>query len=88
MQDTGWRLTDTEMRAWLDRLRTEGHRVVAPVERDGLRLFRAVKSAACVPVIVTRGSPVRANALPVLVFRIVYVRVTVSPATSAPANSV
>jgi formate hydrogenlyase subunit 6/NADH:ubiquinone oxidoreductase subunit I len=46
MEQTGWRLAESELRAWLDQLRGEGKRIVAPVDRDGLRLFRAVKSAS------------------------------------------
>ena len=46
MEQTGWRLAESELRAWLDRLRDEGKRIVAPVDRDGLRVFRPVTSAS------------------------------------------
>jgi ferredoxin len=45
MHQTAWRLTERELREWLDHLRADGHRVVAPVDQDGLRLFRAIGSA-------------------------------------------
>jgi ferredoxin len=45
MEKTGWRLAETELRGWLDRLLHEGKRVIAPVDRDGLRLFRPLASA-------------------------------------------
>ncbi len=45
MRETTWRLTENDLRVWLDGLLDEGRRVVAPVEREGLRLFRAVRSA-------------------------------------------
>ena len=45
METTGWRLRTKELREWLGRLLQDGKRVIAPVERDGLRLFRPVTSA-------------------------------------------
>ncbi len=44
----GWRLTDGELREWLAALLSSGKRLVAPVEEDGLTLFRAVASADAV----------------------------------------
>ncbi|MHC4428808.1 MAG: 4Fe-4S dicluster domain-containing protein, partial [Planctomycetota bacterium] len=45
MNKTAWRLSETELRKWLDGLLDEGKRVIAPVDRDGLRLFRSVTTA-------------------------------------------
>jgi ferredoxin len=45
MDKQGWRLTERELRGWLDQLLQEGRGVVAPVDRDGLKLFRPVASA-------------------------------------------
>ena len=45
MDKQGWRLTESELRGWLDQLLQEGKRVVAPVDRDGLKLHRPVSSA-------------------------------------------
>jgi ferredoxin len=45
MKKTGWRLAENELRGWLDHLLQEGRRVIAPVDRDGLRVFRPVSSA-------------------------------------------
>lgn len=42
----GWRLTEVEWREWLGALLRGGKQLVAPVEEDGLLLFRAVSSAA------------------------------------------
>ena len=39
-----WRLGENELRGWLDGMLEQGKRVVAPVERDGLRLFRPLTS--------------------------------------------
>ncbi len=40
---TSWRLTEAELRAWLDRLAQAGASVVAPVEEEsGLTLFREI----------------------------------------------
>ncbi len=41
-----WRLSDEQLRAWLASLLAGGRRIVAPVEEDGLVLFREVASAA------------------------------------------
>lgn len=48
-----------ELRAWLDRLIGEAREVIAPVERDGLRVFRPLASAdeACLEAGKTRWSP-------------------------------
>jgi ferredoxin len=40
MEKKAWRLGEKELRGWLDQLLQEGRRVIAPVEQDGLRLFR------------------------------------------------
>ncbi len=55
----GWRLTGGELTEWLAGLLREGKRVIAPVERDGLRVFRAVESAeqVCLAPGKTRWSP-------------------------------
>jgi ferredoxin len=45
MQETGWRLAENEFRRWLDRLLRDGKRVIAPVDREGLRIFHPVSSA-------------------------------------------
>jgi Fe-S-cluster-containing hydrogenase component 2 len=45
MNSKTWRLAGEELRAWLGELLRDGRRVVAPVEHDGLRLFRAASSA-------------------------------------------
>jgi ferredoxin len=45
MQKTGWRLTKNELREWLDCLLRENRRVIAPVDRDGVRYFRPVTSS-------------------------------------------
>ena len=45
MTTNAWRLGENELRDWLDRLLEQGRQVVAPVEREGLRLFRPVSSA-------------------------------------------
>jgi formate hydrogenlyase subunit 6/NADH:ubiquinone oxidoreductase subunit I len=46
MDRTGWRLTDDDLRGWLDGLLERGRRLIAPVEvEEGLRLFRPVESA-------------------------------------------
>lgn len=42
----GWRLTEAEWREWLGALLRSGKQLVAPVEEDGLSIFRAVSSAA------------------------------------------
>jgi ferredoxin len=42
----GWRLSDEQLRDWLASLLEAGRKVVAPVEEDGLVLFREVASAA------------------------------------------
>jgi ferredoxin len=46
MKKKVWRLGEQELRGWLEGLLEEGKRVVAPVAREGLRLFRPVTSAA------------------------------------------
>ena len=45
MKKTAWRIGERELRSWLDRLIEGGKRVIAPVEREGLRIFRPVASA-------------------------------------------
>jgi len=45
-QSEGWLLSDGDLRAWLDALVQGGRRLVAPVDEDGLCVFRAVSSAA------------------------------------------
>lgn len=45
MQESGWRLTERELRGWLDQLIAEGKPVIAPVERNGLRLHRVAAIA-------------------------------------------
>jgi ferredoxin len=59
MERSGWRLAEKELRAWLDGLLREGKRVIAPVERDALKLFRTVESASHVSLAggKTRWSP-------------------------------
>ncbi|MBI2467887.1 MAG: hypothetical protein HYV62_08755, partial [Candidatus Rokubacteria bacterium] len=59
MEARGWRLTRGELTAWLEGLLRAGTRVIAPVEEDGLRRFRAVESAAevCLATGKTRWSP-------------------------------
>lgn len=42
---TGWRLGREELDRWLESLLGQGKRVIAPVEADGLRVFRAIDSA-------------------------------------------
>lgn len=44
MEATGWRLTGSELTQWLAGLMREGKRVIAPVEENGLRLFRPLDS--------------------------------------------
>ena len=46
MASDGWRLTEEEWREWLGELLSSGRTLVAPVEEDGLSLFRPVASAA------------------------------------------
>lgn len=41
----GWRLSQEDVRGWIESLLGEGGPVVAPVEEDGCRHFRAVSSA-------------------------------------------
>jgi len=59
MARTAWRLTQGELLEWLEHLLREGRRIVAPVEEDGLRLFRAVHAATqvCLAPGKTRWSP-------------------------------
>jgi ferredoxin len=59
MQRRGWRLKEAELRGWLQGLLEGGRTVVAPVERDSLRLFRPLTSAdeACLEPGKTRWSP-------------------------------
>lgn len=59
MEQEGWRLAEKELREWLDGLLRDGRRVIAPVERNGLRLFRPVDSGAEVTLArgKTRWSP-------------------------------
>jgi ferredoxin len=42
--DSSWKLTDAQLREWLSGL-LEGNSVVAPVEEDGVLLFRPISSA-------------------------------------------
>ena len=42
---TGWSLTTAELRDWLAGLLGEGRRIIAPVQRDRLRIFRPIVSA-------------------------------------------
>lgn len=42
----GWRLTEQDLRGWLDGILKSGKRLVAPVEEGGLVLFRPVSSQA------------------------------------------
>ena len=46
VRSEGWRVGEEEWREWLGTLLRSGSRLVAPVEEDGLSLFRAVSSAA------------------------------------------
>lgn len=59
METTAWRLTRSELTEWLEGLLRDGTRVVAPVEEDGLRRFRALDSPeqACLAAGKTRWSP-------------------------------
>ncbi len=59
MPTTGWRLSNGELTEWLSGLLREGKRVIAPVEKDGLRVFRAVAPAddVCLASGKTRWSP-------------------------------
>lgn len=55
-----YRLTDDEVREWIDALVGEGNRVVAPVDEDGLLLFRPITAASQVALAgagSTRWSP-------------------------------
>jgi Pyruvate/2-oxoacid:ferredoxin oxidoreductase delta subunit len=55
-----WRLGDPQLRAWLQQMLDDGHRVVAPVDEDGLLLHRALDEAAqaiITPSGKTRWSP-------------------------------
>jgi len=45
MNRTVWKVTETQMREWLQGLVEEGSSVVAPVEEDGLTLFRPIMAA-------------------------------------------
>jgi ferredoxin len=40
-----WRLDDEQLRQWLERLISEGRRVVAPVDEDGVVIFRPLEDA-------------------------------------------
>ena len=44
----GWLLSDGDLRGWLAALLSSGRRLVAPVDEDGLTVFRAVASAEAV----------------------------------------
>lgn len=46
MARSGWRLAEHELREWLTELLGAERTVVAPVERDGLRIFRPVADAS------------------------------------------
>jgi len=45
MNRTAWKLTETQMREWLQGLVDAGSSVVAPVEEDGLTLFSPIAAA-------------------------------------------
>ena len=45
MGSAAWRLSESQLRGWLDKLIGEGCTVVAPVEEDGVLLFRSIQSA-------------------------------------------
>jgi len=45
MNRTDWKITETQMREWLQRLVDGGDSVVAPVAEDGLTLFRPIAAA-------------------------------------------
>lgn len=56
----GWRLTEGECRGWLEDLLRNVKRIIAPVEEEGLLLFRPVASVAEIPLAKygnTRWSP-------------------------------
>lgn len=59
MDTKGWRVTPGQLTEWMAGLLREGKRLIAPVEQDGLRLFRAVGSAeqVCLAPGKTRWSP-------------------------------
>jgi ferredoxin len=42
----GWRLSEEEWREWVEALLRAGKRVIAPVQEDGLVIFRPVRSVA------------------------------------------
>lgn len=46
MGNTAWKLNETQLRSWLDRLIESGREVVAPVTEDGVLLFCAITSGA------------------------------------------
>ena len=46
VRSEGWRLTEEEWREWLGALLRSGRELVAPVDEDGLSIFRAVSSVA------------------------------------------
>ena len=46
MNGDGWLLTKDERQEWLDALLRDGKRLIAPVDDEGLTLFRAVSTAA------------------------------------------
>jgi len=56
---TGWRLAGPDLTRWLEDLLRAGTRVIAPVEEDGRRVFKAVDAAARVCLLPgkTRWSP-------------------------------
>lgn len=59
MSNQGWRLSEQEWRGWLEALLRGGKRLIAPVESDGLRLFRAVSAVDDISLAdgTTRWSP-------------------------------
>lgn len=59
MESGGWRLAEEGLVSWVDALLQRGKRVVAPVEEDGLLLFRPVRSSADLALAsgTTRWSP-------------------------------
>ncbi len=54
--DVGWKLSETELRQWLDSLLTPDRSVVAPVWEDGILLFREISTEEQV-VIAPSGKP-------------------------------
>lgn len=60
MNSEAWRLSEDQLRSWLDQLTENGCTVVAPVEEDGVLLFQPISSAdqaILLPSGKTRWSP-------------------------------